>query len=166
VCRAFLFGRIRQGESRSSAHGGERPSFHEVAKLRSFRTQILYTFCGKLIDKIPDDRILLIGHLRHRQLLNTSPELVFPTLREIPMTARQTQSAPGDVGYGKPPRHTQFRKGQSGNPGGRPRREQVERLKALTLQEAYRGSSSSETMASRCRHWPSRRSCAARSSLP
>jgi hypothetical protein len=24
------------------------------------------------------------------------------------------------VGYGKPPRHTQFAKGQSGNPRGRP----------------------------------------------
>ncbi len=55
------------------------------------------------------------------------------------MTAPHADSAPYDVGYGKPPRHTQFRKGQSGNPGGRPRREPVERLKALTLQEAYRG---------------------------
>jgi hypothetical protein len=55
------------------------------------------------------------------------------------MTARQTHSASCDVGYCKPPRHAQFRKGQSGNPGGRPRREPVERLKALTLQEAYRG---------------------------
>jgi Family of unknown function (DUF5681)/DNA methylase len=26
-----------------------------------------------------------------------------------------------EIGYGKPPRHTQFRKGQSGNPKGRPR---------------------------------------------
>ena len=26
-----------------------------------------------------------------------------------------------EVGYGKPPRHTRFRKGQSGNPGGRPK---------------------------------------------
>lgn len=26
-----------------------------------------------------------------------------------------------DVGYGKPPRRTQFRRGQSGNPRGRPR---------------------------------------------
>jgi len=26
-----------------------------------------------------------------------------------------------DVGYGKPPRHTQFKKGQSGNPKGRPK---------------------------------------------
>jgi hypothetical protein len=25
-----------------------------------------------------------------------------------------------DVGYGRPPEHTRFRKGQSGNPGGRP----------------------------------------------
>ncbi len=28
-----------------------------------------------------------------------------------------------DVGYGKPPRETQFRKGRSGNPAGRPKRE-------------------------------------------
>jgi hypothetical protein len=55
------------------------------------------------------------------------------------MTAPHADSATYDVGYGKPPRRTQFRKGQSGNPGGRPRRESVERLKALTLQEAYRG---------------------------
>jgi hypothetical protein len=55
------------------------------------------------------------------------------------MTAPHADSALYDVGYGKPPRHTQFRKGQSGNPGGRPRREPVERLKALTLEEAYRG---------------------------
>ncbi len=26
-----------------------------------------------------------------------------------------------EVGYGKPPRHTRFKKGQSGNPSGRPR---------------------------------------------
>src|SRR5262249_46186501 len=36
-------------------------------------------------------------------------------------------------------RHTQFQKGRSGNPGGRPRREPVDQLKTLTLQEAYRG---------------------------
>lgn len=29
-----------------------------------------------------------------------------------------------DVGFKKPPRSTQFRKGQSGNPGGRPRKRQ------------------------------------------
>jgi hypothetical protein len=28
---------------------------------------------------------------------------------------------PYDVGYGKPPRHTRFRPGQSGNPRGRPK---------------------------------------------
>jgi hypothetical protein len=54
------------------------------------------------------------------------------------MTARNPNSASYDVGYGKPPRHTQFRKGQSGNPGGRPRRPEVERMKELTLYEAYR----------------------------
>jgi len=26
-----------------------------------------------------------------------------------------------EVGYGKPPRHTRFKKGQSGNPKGRPK---------------------------------------------
>jgi hypothetical protein len=53
------------------------------------------------------------------------------------MTARQTKSL-DKVGYGNPPRHTQFRKGRSGNPRGRPPRDPVRRLKALTLQEAYR----------------------------
>jgi hypothetical protein len=54
------------------------------------------------------------------------------------MTARKSKSAPHKVGYGKPPRHTRFRKGQSGNPCGRPPRDPAQRLKALTLQEAYR----------------------------
>lgn len=30
--------------------------------------------------------------------------------------------ADNDAGYGKPPKHTQFKKGQSGNPKGRPRK--------------------------------------------
>ena len=53
--------------------------------------------------------------------------------------AHETESAPYKVGYRNPPRHTQFRKGRSGNPGGRPRRDEAERLKAITLEEAYRG---------------------------
>ena len=37
--------------------------------------------------------------------------------------ASDDDSAPGmQVGYGNPPVHTRFRKGQSGNPGGRPKR--------------------------------------------
>jgi hypothetical protein len=43
-----------------------------------------------------------------------------------------------EVGYGKPPVHTRFRKGQSGNPGGRPRGITAGRAKALQLKEAYR----------------------------
>jgi hypothetical protein len=31
----------------------------------------------------------------------------------------------GQVGYGKPPKHTQFQKGKSGNPAGRPRKEKA-----------------------------------------
>ena len=38
-------------------------------------------------------------------------------------TPKQNPAAPSyAVGYGKPPLHTRFRKGQSGNPAGRPRR--------------------------------------------
>jgi hypothetical protein len=55
------------------------------------------------------------------------------------MTDAQARSAPHEVGYGKPPRHTQFRKGQSGNPGGRSRGLPVQRARALLLEEAYRG---------------------------
>ena len=46
-----------------------------------------------------------------------------------------TAEPPADyrVGYGKPPLHTRFKKGNRGNPGGRPRR--ARNLKTL-LQEA------------------------------
>src|SRR5712671_44660 len=54
------------------------------------------------------------------------------------MNAPQTTSASYEVGYRKPPRHTQFHKGQSGNPGGRPRRLPAKRLDELALYEAYR----------------------------
>jgi uncharacterized protein DUF5681 len=43
-----------------------------------------------------------------------------------------------DVGYGKPPLHTRFQLGRSGNPGGRPRRTGTERVKQLALDGAYR----------------------------
>ena len=38
-------------------------------------------------------------------------------------SSRQPAEAPGDyeVGYGKPPKHTRFKPGQSGNPKGRPK---------------------------------------------
>jgi Family of unknown function (DUF5681) len=42
------------------------------------------------------------------------------------------------VGYGKPPTHTRFRKGRSGNPGGRPRGMTARRATALALKELYR----------------------------
>ncbi len=52
-----------------------------------------------------------------------------------------------DVGYGKPPRHTRFAPGQSGNPGGRPQgprslahdlREEMEEAVTLTEGESER----------------------------
>ncbi len=54
------------------------------------------------------------------------------------MTSGKNKSVPYRVGYGKPPLHTRFRKGRSGNPGGRPRHTATERAKALALREAYR----------------------------
>lgn len=42
------------------------------------------------------------------------------------------------VGYGKPPNHTRFRPGVSGNPGGRPRGASPGRADRLALTEIYR----------------------------
>jgi len=53
-------------------------------------------------------------------------------------SADQPPLPPYQVGYGKPPLHTRFRTGQSGNPGGRPRGMTAGRAKALALKEAYR----------------------------
>jgi hypothetical protein len=42
------------------------------------------------------------------------------------------------VGYGKPPVHSRFRKGKSGNPTGKRKHGEAERAEALIRQEAYR----------------------------
>jgi hypothetical protein len=51
---------------------------------------------------------------------------------------KKPSSASYEVGYGRPPSHTRFRKGVSGNPGGRPRGLTKARARKLALQEAYR----------------------------
>jgi Family of unknown function (DUF5681) len=43
-----------------------------------------------------------------------------------------------EIGYGRPPQHSRFRKGQSGNPTGRRRYTESERGKQLLRQEAGR----------------------------
>jgi Family of unknown function (DUF5681) len=91
----------------------------------------LYTDIGLLrrglFEDFPFDRLF------YRPASNSLPP------RENPiMTAPQTTSAPYEVGYGKPPRHTQFQKGRSGNPGGRSRQRSATRLRELALLEAYR----------------------------
>jgi Family of unknown function (DUF5681) len=44
----------------------------------------------------------------------------------------------GRVGYGSPPVHRRFRKGQSGNPTGKRRSNDVQRVNQIILQEFYR----------------------------
>jgi hypothetical protein len=53
-------------------------------------------------------------------------------------TDKKPPSDQHKIGYGKPPVHKRFRKGQSGNPGGRPRGMTAGRAAALALKEAYR----------------------------
>jgi hypothetical protein len=45
---------------------------------------------------------------------------------------------PYAVGYGKPPMHTRFKKGMSGNPRGGSRKVQLRRARGLAIKEAYR----------------------------
>jgi hypothetical protein len=55
---------------------------------------------------------------------------------------RAPQKPPGsgdyEVGYSRPPAQRRFRKGVSGNPGGRPAGSSIARAKALVLKEVYR----------------------------
>lgn len=59
--------------------------------------------------------------------------------------AEDTSGAGYEVGYGKPPQHSRFRPGTSGNPKGRPKGSKnkahsplAERMKEIILDEAYR----------------------------
>lgn len=67
-------------------------------------------------------------------------------MKKPPRLGKASLPAPYEVGYGKPPAGTRFRKGQSGNPNGRPKgaRNKLpamneERLKSIVMAEAYRG---------------------------
>jgi len=57
------------------------------------------------------------------------------------MSAKKKKAPAQDsdpVGYGRPPVHSRFRKGQSGNPTGKRRHREAERAQALIWKEAYR----------------------------
>jgi Family of unknown function (DUF5681) len=57
------------------------------------------------------------------------------------MSAKKKKAPAQDstpVGYGKPPVHTRFRKGKSGNPTGKRKHREAERAEALIRQELYR----------------------------
>jgi|SRR5215831_5077821 len=57
------------------------------------------------------------------------------------MSAKKKKAPAQDsipVGYGRPPVHSRFRKGQSGNPTGKRRHGEAERAQALIWKEAYR----------------------------
>lgn len=52
------------------------------------------------------------------------------------MTSEKTPREGYEVGYGRPPKHSRFQTGVSGNPGGRPRKsKQIEHLIQKELDE-------------------------------
>jgi Family of unknown function (DUF5681) len=56
------------------------------------------------------------------------------------------------IGYGKPPVHTRFAKGQSGNPKGRPKNPSKNTSTSLTRSCSGHYGSEKAIQSSRCRH--------------
>ena len=52
---------------------------------------------------------------------------------------KKNQNMDYEVGYKKPPKHTQFKKGQSGNPKGRPRKKRIRYFSADQFAEDFIG---------------------------
>lgn len=49
------------------------------------------------------------------------------------MASEEDKKGDYDIGYGKPPKHSQWKKGQSGNPSGKRKRDESLREKMFTL---------------------------------
>ena len=58
---------------------------------------------------------------RSRLMPKVSAEEAATDRDQAPSASTKTSSGDFDVGYKKPPRHTRFKKGRSGNPKGRPK---------------------------------------------